>query len=39
LNDIKQLFEKLQIKSVGFEKEYITVAQLEKWQKQMPSVK
>jgi hypothetical protein len=29
LNDIKHLLEKLQIKRIGFEKEYLTVAQLE----------
>ena len=38
LTDIKQLFEKLQVKSVGFEKGHITVEQLEQLKKQITNV-
>jgi Xaa-Pro aminopeptidase len=37
VEDIKKFLEKLQIKKIAFEKEYITIAQWEKWQKQMPN--
>jgi Xaa-Pro aminopeptidase len=36
--DIKKFLQEKNIQRIGFEKEYITVAQLEKWQKETPEI-